>query len=70
MMKHATLAFAGLFIASGPLTGQESDNVLSFSHSIVSEEMVAAAEALLATMDAEQRRQRRASSARSQFPAP
>jgi hypothetical protein len=54
MMKHATLAFAGLFIASGPLTGQESDNVLSFSQSIVSEEMVAAAEALLATMDAEQ----------------
>ncbi len=58
MMRHATLAFAGLLIVSAPLTAQESDNSLSFSQSIVSEEMVAAAEALLATMDAEQRRQR------------
>ena len=58
MMRQATIAFAGLMIISAPLTAQDGDNSLSFSQSIVSEEMVAAADALLATIDAGQRRQR------------
>jgi len=57
MMRYATLAFATLFFVSVPLHAQEGDNSLSFSQSIVGAEMLAAADALLATIDGEQRRQ-------------
>lgn len=57
MMRSTTLVLAALFAISATLNAQENPDSLSFSQSAVSEEMVAAAEALIATMDAEQRRQ-------------
>ena len=58
MMRCATVAVFGLFIISVPLSAQEHNDSLVFSTSVVTEEMVSVAEALLVTMGTEERRQR------------
>ena len=58
MVRCATVAVFGLFIISAPLSAQEHNDSLVFSTSVVTEEMVSVAEALLVTMGTEERRQR------------
>ncbi len=67
MMIRATLACTGFLVVAGPLAAQESADSLSYSQAAVTEEMVVAAEALLATMDSEARRQRMLGISKSEF---
>ncbi len=67
MMIRATLACAGFLVVAGPVIAQELADPLSFSQAAVTEEMVVAAEALLATMDTEARRQRMLGISKSEF---
>jgi hypothetical protein len=67
MMIRATLACAGILFVAAPLIAQERSDSASFSQAAVTAEMVAAADALLATMDSEARRQRMLGISKSEF---
>ncbi len=67
MMIRTILACAGLLVVTASVTAQEPGVSLGYSEAAVSEEMVAAADALLATMDTDARRQQMLGISKSEF---
>ncbi len=67
MMIRATLACAGVLFVVAPSIAQERSDSASLSQAVVTAEMVAAADALLATIDSDARRQRMLGISKSDF---